>query len=95
MEQAQSTQAYVYPVYPLDNPCLYHKPRVKNTTLSIWILTRHFLVDFHPKNFVFSFIFISFFDEVSNFRNNILNTSDKNLSAEMLPIFFKKLEYFH
>ena len=52
--------------------------KVKNTTLGICILVRHFFVDFHKKIVVF-LIFISFFDEVSNFRNRILTSQTPEL----------------
>ena len=45
--------------------------RVKNAAFCLHTLFWHFLVAFHQKICVF-IIFISFFDEVSNFSNRIL-----------------------
>ena len=61
--------------------------RVKNATLCLHVLFRHFFVAFYQKICVF-IIFISFFDKVSNFRNRILiqseaGTSGKKLSVEL------------
>ena len=61
--------------------------RVKNATLCLHVLFRHFFVAFYQK-ICFFIIFISFFDKVSNFRNRILiqskaGTSGKKLSVEL------------
>ena len=45
--------------------------RIKNATLCFHIFFWHFFVAFHHKSYVF-IIFISFLDEVLNFRNRIL-----------------------
>ena len=54
--------------------------RIDRTTLSICALIRHFFVDFlfHQKSCAFV-IFISFFDELSNFRNRILTNQTPKL----------------
>ena len=54
--------------------------RVKNATLSLHILFDIFMLFFFKKN-VF-IIFISFFDEVSNFCNRILTNQKPELVME-------------
>ena len=52
--------------------------QTKYTTLCFHLLPWHFFVAFHQKFSAF-IIFISFFDEVSNFRNRILTNQKHEL----------------
>ena len=60
--------------------------RVKNDTFCLYVLFWHFLM-FFIKEFVFLSLSFLFFDEVSNFRNNINQSKtgigDKKLSVEL------------
>ena len=74
--------------------------RVKNTTWSICVLIRHFIVVFHLKNCVFFFIFISIFNKVSNFRTRILTNQKpefgiKFFSGTVVNLFQKTYYLVH
>ena len=63
---------------------LYSKPvTVQNATLYFLFLSWHFCLVFYQKNV---FIFISFFDEISNFHNRILTSQKQKYVIKKLSV---------